>query len=207
MVERARVQDAAVLASLHMETIFEGFLSKLGVGFLTSLYRYIIQREKVFVYREKGEVIGFVSLSEDAKGMIRRFAFSSPASIFKILFILFKRPSFFFPMLETAMATFLSFFKNSKNSNGKKQQPLLPEAELLSLAVNPDQQSAGIGTELLIVLEKYLRGSKVTEYKVIVGQGLDSANNFYKKHGFVYSTKIRIHGKSVSNVYVKEVEF
>lgn len=216
-VQRARLQDAPAIAKLHSETITEGFLSKLGVGFLSSLYRYIIRREKVFVYLENGEVLGFVSFSEDAKGMIRRFAFRSPMTIIRIGLIVLKRPYFLFPILETIKATFVSFFRNGRRPAASQTQSgvrgvrageksgYLPEAELLSLAVNPDRQGDGIGTELMVNLENYLRGAKVFHYKVIVGKSLDSANNFYRKHGFQFEMEVRIHGKSWSNVYIKDI--
>lgn len=203
-VVRARTMDAEAIARLHQETITEGFLSKLGIGFLSSLYRFIIRREKVFVYLEDDRVLGFVAFSEDAKGMIRRFATRSPASIIRIGFILLRRPYFLFPMMETMRATLVSFFRNGKRLNGKRSD-VLPESELLSLAVDPDRQGDGIGTELLVNLENYLRGAKVYHYKVIVGKSLVSANAFYKKHGFEFSQEIKIHGKSWSNVYLKEV--
>ncbi len=215
MVERARVEDAGAIAHLHRDTIFEGFLSKLGSGFLTSLYRFIIRRERVFVYRENERVLGFVSLSEDPKGLLRRFAFSSPASVFRIILILIRRPHFLLPMLETGMATFLSFFRNGpiKMSKGQRVDGLkgkkgdwLPEVELLSLAVDQDFQNAGIGTKLLETLEEYLKESKIKVYRVIVGEGLESANNFYKKHGFVFATTVKIHGKKESFVYLKELK-
>ena len=211
-VERARLADAEAIARLHRETITEGFLSKLGVGFLSSLYRYIIRREKVFVYRENDRVLGFVSFSEDVKGMIRRFAMRSPTSIVRIGFILLKRPYLLFPMMETVRATLVSFFRNGKRmgekAKGRKGEKagFLPESELLSLAVNPEVQGAGIGSELLVNLENYLRGAKVYHYKVIVGQSLVSANAFYVKHGFEFSQEIKIHGRSWSNVYLKGVK-
>ena len=106
------------------------------------------------------------------------------------------------------MATFVSFFKNGKKGKGEKgkRSDILPESELLSLAVDPNMQGSGIGTELLVNLENYLRGAKVYHYKVIVGQSLVSANAFYRKHGFEFSQEIKIHGKSWSNVYLKKVE-
>lgn len=74
------------------------------------------------------------------------------------------------------------------------------------ISVNPDCQASGIRTQLVNVLEAYLKENRVKAYKVVAGVELVGANKFYLKNGFVLAKQITKHGKSLSNVYVKELE-
>jgi ribosomal protein S18 acetylase RimI-like enzyme len=84
-----------------------------------------------------------------------------------------------------------------------KIQFLKPNCILFS--VSPQAQQGGIGTKLLVALEKNLINRGITQYKVIAGEKRESANKFYRKNGFVPAKEISIHGDEVSDVYVKEV--
>ena len=67
------------------------------------------------------------------------------------------------------------------------------------------EQKGGIGTNLLIALEKELIKRSILKYKVVAGEKLEGANKFYRKNGFVLAKQITIHGNDVLNVYVKEI--
>jgi hypothetical protein len=54
----AESTHAKQVADLHIQTINQGFLPKLGPLFLQSLYRFLIAKELVLVYRENNEVRG-----------------------------------------------------------------------------------------------------------------------------------------------------
>lgn len=84
MIKTAQKNDSKQVAALHQQNITEGFLSQLGVGFLSSLYSFLIKKELVLVYKEENKVMGFVSCALSSQGIIKRFLFNSH-HIFKIL--------------------------------------------------------------------------------------------------------------------------
>lgn len=199
VIESARSVDSIQIARLHYSAIDTGFLSSLGSGFLNSLYKYLISKEIVLVCREGEMVLGFVSFSYNSGMMIKKFLFY-PAGVVSFLLAILKRPSLVFSAIET----FRIPFKN-KSAGEKKLAIDLPEAELLSISVDPGTQKAGIGTLLLSGLEKRLSEEGVKEYKVVAGANLIAANRFYQKNGFHLATQINIHRKELSNVYCKSL--
>ncbi len=196
MIFKAQKSDSLPIATLHKQTISEGFLSKLGIGFLQYLYKFLIQKELVLAFKENNHVAGFVSCALSSKGIMKRFVFSSPGGIFKLTVVLLKNPGLIKQLLETFRAPGLS-----ESESGEE----IPETELLSISVSPQAQKGGIGTQLLTALEQELKQRNIRKYKVIAGEKLEGANKFYLKNGFVLAKQISIHGKDISNVYVKEI--
>jgi len=150
------------------------------------------------MYREEDRVLGFVSCAVSSKGIMRRFLLSGFTGILQVTLAFIKNPSLLKPLWETFRAPSLS--KSGFDVNLK-----VPETELLSIAVDPGAQKAGIGAQLLSALEKELIKKEIHNYKVIAGDKLEGANRFYSKNGFVLAKKICIHNNDISNVYVKQI--
>ncbi len=199
MIRPAIKSDSYSLARLHSETLKSGFLAGLGLLFLNNLYVFLIKKEHVWVYEEKSKVKGFVSFSSNSVGMMKRFLISCPTCLLLLIFRIIVQPSNIKRFLETFRAPFKS---NKVHANDSVS---LPSGELLSISVSPDCQALGIGGQLIMALEDSLRQSQITHYKVVAGENLVGANKFYLKNRFVLATQIRIHGKKLSNVYIKEV--
>jgi ribosomal protein S18 acetylase RimI-like enzyme len=199
MISIAPIDYSNQIVFLHYQTIDQGFLPKLGPSFLQSLYRFLIKKELVLVYKENDMVLGFVSCALSSQGIMKRFLVSSPAGVLKIGWAVLKKPALLKPLWETFRAPSLSVSEN-------KNEPSIPETELLSISVSPQAQQGGIGTKLLAALEKELVNRGITSYKVIAGKKLEGANKFYRKNGFVLVRQITIHGNEVSNVYVKNIK-
>lgn len=199
MVQLAAVTDAKQIAQLHYSTINTGFLSRLGVGFLSALYRYLIKNEIVIVDRETNRVRGFVSCSVNADRAIRRFILN-PEGVFRLVIALISRPTLLVSSIETLLIP-------AKHRSGQKDKSdiELPKVELLSISVDPEYQKDGTGTMLLAELEKQLRENGIKKYKVVAGSSLEGANRFYQKNGFELVTTIKIHGSEISNVYCKRL--
>ena len=183
------------IATLHKQTISEGFLSKLGLGFLKSLYKFLIKKEIVLVYQEEENVLGFVSCTLSSKNIMRRFLLYNPFIIIKIFLSIIMNPALIKPLFETYRAPSLS-------DSSKKNSIKLPDTELLSISVSPEAQKEGIGTKLLNALETELKNKGITQYKVIAGEKLMGANKFYRKNSFKLIKQVAIHGNDISNVYV-----
>ena len=198
MINIAESGQASSLAALHSKTLTEGFLSRLGTSFLKSLYTFLIKHEIVLVYTEGEKVTGFVSCSVNTAGMMKKFLISSPKGISSIAWNLIKNPFLIKSLVETFLAP-------SKSTKTEIYTVELPHTELLSISVDPDAQKNQIGTQLIEALEIILRKKGIKKYKVVAGESLAGANKFYLKNGFVLASKIRIHGNSLSNVYIKEL--
>lgn len=207
MINKATRKQASQIAKLHKQAITEGFLPRLGLGFLTSLYRFLIKTEIVIVYEEDGELLGFVSGAVSSKGMMHRFLYSSPGGILKVMLALVKKPTLIGSLLETYRAPTLTEPGILSGSvtilDPSALKKAIPETELLSMSVSPLAQKNGIGKALLNGLEEELIKHHITSYKVIAGDKLIETNQFYKRNGFVLVKQITIHGNEVSNVYVK----
>ena len=199
MIESAQLSDSIQIANLHHSAIKSGFLSSLGLGFLNSLYKYLIIKEIVLVYRDGEKVLGFVSCSLCSGKMMRKFLFN-PGGVLSFLPAVLKKPSLILRALET-----MRIPVKNKSAGEKKPGLNLPDAELLSISVKPGTQKEGIGTLLLSGLEKRLREEGVKQYKAVAGATLVAANSFYQKNGFHLTTEISIHGKDISNVYCKSL--
>lgn len=198
MIVQANKSDSQLLAKLHLQTITQGFLSKLGIEFLQSLYTFLIRKELVMVYKENSQIKGLISCAISSRSIMKRFIFDHPLIFFLIITTLLKKPKLIKPLWETYRAPVLS-----KSNNELEYQ--IPETELLSISVNPNAQKKSIGTQLLQALEIELKKRNVFRFKVIAGEQLEGANSFYLKNGFVLIKQICIHDKNISNVYVKEL--
>ncbi|MFZ4707920.1 MAG: GNAT family N-acetyltransferase [Bacteroidales bacterium] len=200
MILRAEVRQAKAIALLHRQTLTSSFLAKLGIGFLEALYTFLIKKEVVITYTEKGVLKGFVSSSANSSGMMKRFLYSCPVCIFRLLRKLISSPQLFQRFIETFTAPF-----KSKTSLTAGSKVILPAAELLSISVDPACQATGIGSQLVKALEEQLLQKGISSYKVIAGVSLESANAFYKRNGFTLVSQVIIHGNELSNIYIKEI--
>jgi len=197
MISQAIKTQSRQIAEIHKNSIVDGFLSKLGVDFLTILYEFLIENQLVLVFLEEDKVLGFVSCSYSSSGLIKKFVLKKPKAIFILLKKIIQNPSFVKPILETSNSTSISVNSFSGNE--------LPETELLSISVVPSTIQKGIGSSLIDELEKQLLKKNIQSYKVVAGENLKNANLFYLKKGFELKNQIKIHGNEVSNVYVKKL--
>ncbi len=196
LVRGAIVEDAYKIARLHQEELKNGFLANTGVRFLTLLYHSLIKNEHVLVYEEASEIKGFVSFSENSRGMMFRFIKTSPKAIIFLILNVLASPSMVIKLIETFNTPFKTI---------KTDKLILPDAELLSIAVQQNCKSSGLGSLLVKELESYLQVKNIFQYKVIAGYELQGANQFYLKNGFEMVAQVRIHGNAVSNVYTKKL--
>lgn len=194
MIREAIRKDAQRIARLHVLSLHTGFLARLGLNFLTIMYRYLIEKECVVVYTSKDQIVGFISGSTDSGRMMKRFILSSPKAWIVLGFVLLKHPLLIKNLLETLRAP--------QKSDGTA----IPRAELLSIAVDPATQAVGIGTKLIPSLDHYFKSRGIRQYKVIAGASLIGANKFYQKNGFLLAGQLNIHGDEPSNIYLRILE-
>lgn len=87
---------------------------------------------------------------------------------------------------------------------GKKEKPVLglPHAELLSIAVEPGQRGQGCAQSLYRELVDHFRERGVFAFRIVVGEQLKTAHQFYKKMGAEPVGCIEVHQGQGSIMYV-----
>lgn len=79
----------------------------------------------------------------------------------------------------------------------------LPPAELLSIAVAPEERGRGLASNLIRKGVLYCREEGIDEIKVLIGADNKPGNRLYLKFGFELVGQIVNHG-IVSNVYIAQ---
>ena len=66
-------ENAKAAAQLHIDGINQGFISSLGLDFVTALYRAIAQDPQSFGYVAviDGKVVGFATFTTNLKGLYK----------------------------------------------------------------------------------------------------------------------------------------
>jgi len=125
--------DAPAVAALHIEGISAGFISSLGIDFVTALYQAIAKSKSSFgfVAEENSEVSGFVALSTNLNELYKsiilkkglRFALLLASKMFSLKRIKKVFGTLFYP--------------------GKAKKMNLPPAEILSIVIAPEGRRKG----------------------------------------------------------------
>jgi len=180
------------IAKLHIKGISTGFISSLGIDFVTALYEAIARSESSFgfVAQEDGKVLGFVACTTNISKLYKsvilkkgcRFALLLAGKMFSMKRIKNVFETLFYP------------------SRIKKMD--LPHAELLSIVVAEEARGKGLATE---VVKKGLETCKlrgIEKVKVLVGADNEPANKLYLHCGFELFGRVMNHGV-LSNIYVR----
>jgi ribosomal protein S18 acetylase RimI-like enzyme len=189
-IRSAVAADAPFCARLHREGIATGFLSSLGRGFLTVLYRSLIADDAgvVLIAEDVSGPVGFVTGITDTSGFYRRFVkrYGMEAGIREIPSIV--RPSAIRKLIETA------------RYGGEDEVELA--AELLSMAVVSARRGRGIAGRLQSELLQRLTDLGVGAVKVVVGSANAPAIAAYRKAGFDPAGTTEVHEGETSEVLV-----
>ncbi len=190
-VEKAKDPHFEKIAFLHREYIKTGFLSSLGLPFLTLMYHTMGNSNNAFcvVAKDNNKIIGFssgtISVGTFYKDFLKRnFIRASMILLPKFFNVRFPKK-----MFETL------FYPAMKEQS-------LPRSELLSIVVDKNYRGRGIAQELFRKLEEEFRSRNIKEFKVVVGSKLITACKFYEKMGGFFSTEIEVHKGEKSRVYV-----
>ena len=191
MIKPLQKDHAAQVAQLHIAGIPTGFISSLGLGFVTALYESISQCPDGFGFVEEadGRVVGFVAFTTNLKSLYKSIL---KKNLFRFGFLLFGKLLSF----KTIKKVLETLFYPSRVETHE-----LPKAELLSIAVAESDRGKGIAITLIRqgLTECHERG--ILKVKVLVADFNKPANILYQKTGFEKITQIENHG-IVSNVYV-----
>lgn len=189
-IRPARVTDAASMARLHRASMPTAFLPALGDRFLRRLYRaMVLDPEAVtLVADEGGHMVGFAAGVPSVGAFYRRFVRRDGLAAGLAAAPRLVRPSVMSRVFETA--------RYPSSMEG------VPDAELLSIAVDDTRRSNGVGNALADGIARGLAARGVPAFKVVVGADNAGANRFYERIGFTFAGEIAVHDGVPSNVWV-----
>lgn len=183
------------VAELHADGINHGFLSTLGSGFLALMYQAIDEAEGsvLLVEHRDGRIVGFVSGASGMRSIYLRMLRSPIRLGFSLL-----------PAL-VRLGRLKRIFDILRYGAGGDGGVDYPEAELLSIAVDPDARGQGVAESLFGRLSDYFRNQGFTAFKIVVGDELAPAHRFYSKMGARPAGRVAVHAGENSTVYVHHI--
>jgi glycosyltransferase involved in cell wall biosynthesis/ribosomal protein S18 acetylase RimI-like enzyme len=191
-IRRARSSDARRLARIHRRTLGGAFLPVLGERFLAELYRAAADDPEavVCIAERNGTTVGFAAGVRSVPRFYRRFLLRHGLRAAIAVVPRALRPDVLRRIVETAR------YPISTSD--------LPEAELLSICVEPGSRRNGIGRRLAARVMDGLSELGADEVKVVVDAENAAANRLYGSLGFLAERSIRIHRGTTSTVWVIE---
>ncbi len=171
---RNRVSE---VVDIHMQSFTGFFLTFLGRGFLTQMYKGYIEHEAsglIVAVSSNNKIIGFVAFSNDLSGFYKLLVKKHLLQFVWYAFLGFlKKPKVFFRLLRAL----------SYSDDAKKEEKYI---ELSSIGVLPSQEGGGVGSKLITALKKTADWNTYAYIKLET-DAIDNeyANKFYQANGFV----------------------
>jgi ribosomal protein S18 acetylase RimI-like enzyme len=182
---------AKEVAELHISGISTGFISSLGIDFVTVLYRAIEESEHsvCLMAQKDSKVVGFAAFTTDLSALYRSVICKSGC---KFVFLL-ARKLFSLSTLKKIFETLLY------PSRIKKMD--LPGPEFLSMVIVEEERGKGLATELIKQGFAECAKQGVEELKIFAAVNIKPINKMYEKLGFELVGQMDSHDIT-SNVYV-----
>jgi len=189
-----QVEYAEQVAALHIQCISTGFISSMGIDFVTYLYEAIVQSNSSFgvVAVRNKKVLGFATFTTNINTLYKSIVWRKGLRFALLLAVQMCSLKLVKRMFET-----LFYPTRIKNMD-------LPSAELLSIAVAPEEQRKGLAGQLIEMGFRDYRKAGVDKVKVLIGTDNKAGNQLYLKTGFEPAGQIINHGLP-SNVYVAQI--
>ena len=202
----ANPMDYRRVAQLHAENIDQGFLSTLGPRFLSLLYQAIdaCPESCLLLARDGDKVVGFVAGTLNM-GQVYRHLLRHGLALGLGLAPSLLVPRRLWRILEILRHSRRTSGQARASGAGADEVPTLPEAELLSIAVDPACQGRGMAADLYAGLKIFFATRGQGAFKIIVGAPLAPAHRFYRRMGAEPVAEIEVHRGAASTVYVQRV--
>ena len=190
-----QVPHAGQVAALHIQCISTGFISSLGIDFVTSLYEAIVQSKSSFgvVAVRNAKVLGFAAFTTNLNRLYKSAVWRKGLIFALLLAGNVRSRGRVKKMFET-----LFYPARTKKMN-------LPPAELLSIAVGPEERRKGLAGKLIKKGFQRYQKTGVDKVKVLIGADNKAGNKLYLKFGFELVGQIINHGV-LSNIYVAQTD-
>lgn len=178
-----------------MRGINKGFLSTLGLPFLSLMYRAIDESQNsiLIVETNKQKVLGFVSASTSMRPIYKRMFCHFPSLVAALV------PTLIRPRRWKKIWEILHY------SQADEKVATMPDFELLSIVVAAENRGTGCADRLFLQLVDHSKACKIAAFKIVVGDSLTTAKSFYQRMGAKAVGKIEVHAGHGSTIYVFEV--
>jgi ribosomal protein S18 acetylase RimI-like enzyme len=188
VVRRGGPADAPVAAVLHATRITDGFLSFLGPGFLTRLYRRIARAPGSFllIAESGGAQVGFIAGSADVGGLYRTFLLHDGVAAGLAAA----------PRLVRGWRRVYETLRHGGGGGVGTGRG----TELLAVAVDPAHQGLGVGSALVDAFLGSAAAVGATEAYVVVGADNAGAIRLYERAGFTPGEPFELHAGTPSLV-------
>lgn len=165
------------VVAVHMQSFTGFFLTFLGKGFLTQLYKGFVEYEGsglIVAVNDEDKIVGFLAYSDDLSGFYKYLIKKHIVSFAWYAGLGFlRKPKIFFRLLRAF----------TYSNEAKREEKYI---ELSSIGVLPEAAGTGIGSKLINVLQKKF---DLKRYKYIKletdAENNKGANCFYQRNGFV----------------------
>lgn len=164
-------EDRADLARLHAEALPTSLITRAGAGFLPHFYDFCVRSpfERLFVERDKGRIIGAAVLSLRPQTLGRRLFFKTALPIF----------------LLTNWPAAWAIARRLRIPPHPVEAAIFDWPEIVTIFVDPQVRSQGIGARLLRQAEVELRSLAYRHYRLRTEAHLASRTpSFYARQGF-----------------------
>lgn len=181
-------------AKIHSDVIPTGFLPKLGLDFLSSLYRGFSTSKYSFLVLavENSRVVGFMAVSLNTKTFFKQYLLTQAfKDIFRIPISIFGKV-FLGKVLEVLKYPFY---------DKANQDHFVSNSEIFNFCVIKGMQGRGVGQLLFSDAVIRLGDNGVDILKIVTGQSQVGAQRFYYKCGARLSHKIMVHQGEESLVF------
>ncbi len=188
-----QVIHAGQVAALHIQCISTSFISSMGIDFVTSLYEAIVRSKSSFgvVAVRNEKVLGFVTFTTNRNKLYRSVVWRKG-----LIFVLLLAGNMWSRKRVKKIFETLFYPSRIKKMN-------LPAAELLSIAIGPEERLKGLAGKLIEKGFQHCRKKGVDKVKVLIGADNKAGNKLYLKFGFELVGQIVNHGL-LSNIYVAQ---
>ena len=199
---------AADAARLHIAGQPNTFLTTLGPDVLTTFYRALPQSPTAFGFTAIEDTVAAQSKIQNPKSKMLVGFISATTSTGQLFLQLGTRhlPAFLPPLLRRfaqrpglllhcMQTVFYPFLHGANADKASRDAFSVPTAELLSVMVEPDWRSQGIGAHLLDALVAECRQRTIGALDVTVAADNDGAQRFYARHGFVRQQRFTLYGR------------
>lgn len=176
LLDASEKQLLQQVVTIHLETFQGFFLTFMGRGFLTQMYRSYCKHNDsgLYVAFQNERPIGFLAFSANLSGL---YKYMIKTRLFPFAWYsigaFFRKPKIFMRLLR-------AFLKPSESKRAEKY------VELASIGVAPEAKEQGIGSELI---SRLVEDTDFDRYAYITletdASNNDGAIHFYEKNGFL----------------------
>lgn len=187
---KVTADDISQIAAIHKQELL-GFLPELGKQFLEKFYSISLTIDEIFLFvvKENGQIVGFVSGISNPKGLYKKIIRKDMVGFSWIFLKYFlKHPTNIIKLVKILL--YPGFSESTP--------------ELLSIAVSRQHQMKGIGRKLFTQTVDEFKSRGFDEFKISVYERL-AANGFYKKIGCQKIQTFPFLGESM-NYYMYKID-